>query len=180
MSEEKLLNATSDEAALAAAIVNYERPQNLFGASPVEVLRQSWAIAQPLKQAIVGAGLSVKIQGRDYVKVEGWTMLGSMLGVFPLVAWTRRVSETDGFEADGWEACVEAKTMAGATVGRAEGQCTRDEKAWSNRDDYALRAMAQTRAMSRAMRGPLGFVMALGGFQATAAEEMPHEEGYGA
>jgi hypothetical protein len=33
--------------------------------------------------------------------------------------------------------------------------------------------MAQTRAVSKALRGPLGFVVTLAGYEATPAEEMP-------
>lgn len=167
----------SEETALVQA------PQdNLFHATPVEVIRQAYAISKPLATAIRGAGLVVQISRRDYVRVEGWTMLGSMLGVFPIVTDTRpvlfRTFSATGEAQDsphGWEAVVEARTLSGAVVGRAEAQCTRDERTWQNRDDYALRAMAQTRATSRALRGPLGFVVALAGFEATAAEEMPHD-----
>jgi hypothetical protein len=91
-----------------------------------------------------------------------------MLGVFPVVEWTRPV-------ADGWEARVEARTLAGQVVGAAEAECLRTEKQWKSRDDYALRSMAQTRAVSKALRGPLGFVVTLAGFEATPAEEMNGE-----
>jgi hypothetical protein len=77
--------------------------------------------------------------------------------------------------ADGWEARVEARTLAGQVVGAAEAECLRTEKTWSSRDDYALRSMAQTRAVSKALRGPLGFVVTLAGYEATPAEEMPAE-----
>lgn len=159
--------------------------ENLFHAAPVEVIRQAYAISKPLATALQGAKLVSVIDGRQFVRVEGWTMLGSMLGVFPIVVWTRRVTiDTDH---DGWEARVEARTRDGAIVGAGEAQCTRDEVLWGGgvtkrgkrvepREDYALRAMAQTRATSRALRGPLGFVVALAGFEATAAEEMPRDE----
>jgi hypothetical protein len=149
-------------------------PTNLFGVQPVDVIRQASALARPLRDVIVHQKLYAPIRDKNYVLVEGWTLLGSMLGVFPIVVWTRRVEADD--LAPGWEACVEARTRSGDVVGRAEAMCTRDEKMWASRDDYALRAMAQTRATSRAMRGPLGFVMKLAGYEATAAEEMPRDE----
>ena len=93
-----------------------------------------------------------------------------MLGVFPVLEWTRKLD-------NGWEARVEAKTLSGAIVGAAEAECTRDERAWASRDDFALRSMAQTRATAKALRMPLGFVMTLGGFQATPAEEMTFDSG---
>jgi hypothetical protein len=77
---------------------------------------------------------------------------------------------------DGWEARVEARTRAGEIVGAAEAECLRSENTWANRDDYALRSMAQTRATSKALRQPLGFVMQLAGFNPTPAEEMPRPE----
>jgi hypothetical protein len=122
--------------------------------------------------------LASNIQGREYVQVEGWTLLGSLLGVFPVCEWTRPI------DGGGWEARVEARTRDGAVVGAAEAQCSRAEKEWGPnptkgrmRDDYALRSMAQTRATSKALRQPLGFVMKLAGFEATPAEEMPRDQG---
>jgi hypothetical protein len=154
-------------------------PTNLFNTDPVNVMRQAYQIALPLAKVLRQAKLVVRIGNRDYVEVEGWTMLGSMLGVFPVVEWSRPMGRADD-EPDstpwGWEASVEAHTMSGAVVGRAEAQCTRSEKTWARREDYALRSMAQTRAISRALRAPLGFIVALAGFQATAAEEMPRDE----
>ena len=150
----------------------------LFGTDdPVKVIEGATRIATPLAGLVRKQGLSVNIQGREHVKVEGWTLLGSMLGVFPVVVWTRKME-------NGWEARVEARTRDGAVIGAAEAECTRDENQWSleptgrngnklpARDDYALRSMAQTRATSKALRMPLGFVMELAGFAATPAEEM--------
>src|SRR3990167_9538158 len=115
---------------------------SLFNTSdPIKVVEQASAVAGALATVIDKQKLYSNIQGRKYVKVEGWTLLGSMLGVFPVCVWTR---PTD----DGWEARVEARTRTGAVVGAAEAQCTRSEKTWSGRDDYALRSMAQTRATS--------------------------------
>jgi len=75
----------------------------------------------------------------------------------------------------GWEARVEARTRDGALVGAAESECLRAESKWADRDDYALRSMAQTRATSKALRQPLGFVVALAGYAVTPAEEMPDD-----
>ena len=97
-----------------------------------------------------------------------------MLGVSPHVVWSRRLGTENGGAA-GWEARAEAKTVDGRVVGSAEAMVTRDERNWKNADDYALRSMAQTRAMSKALRGPLGFVITLAGRNPTPAEEMPSD-----
>ena len=135
---------------------------------PVQIIEQASAVADALARVLRDRKLTTNIQGREHVRVEGWTLLGTMLGVFPVVEWTRPV-------ADGWEARVEAKTRDGAVVGAAEAECLRTERTWKSRDDYALRSMAQTRAVSKALRGPLGFVVTLAGYEATPAEEMPAE-----
>jgi hypothetical protein len=133
---------------------------------PTEIVQRASGMASTLADVVRKQKLAVKIGGREHVRVEGWTLLGTMLGVFPVCEWTRKLD-------DGWEARVEARTMSGAVVGAAEAECLRSEKTWKSRDDYALRSMAQTRATSKALRQPLGFVMTLAGFDATPLEEMP-------
>ena len=142
-------------------------PPALIPGGPTEIVERATEMANVLRDVIESRTLYANIQGKKHVTVEGWTTLGAMVGVFPSVEWTRAVE-------GGWEARCIAKTMAGNTVGAAEAQCTRSENAWRNRDDYALRSMAQTRAVSKAMRVALSWVMALAGFEPTPAEEMPH------
>ena len=142
---------------------------NLFGASrPEEVIERASSVANALKEVIVRQGLVSRIQGKEHPNVEAWTLLGSMLGVFPVVVWVRP-NET----GNGYVARVEARLSDGSVIGAAEASCTRDERTWAKRDDYALRGMAQTRATSRAMRGPLGFVMTLAGYEALGDDELP-------
>ena len=143
---------------------------NLFGdASPATVLERATEAANALSQVIEQKQLYQEIKGKKHVYVEGWTLLGSMLGVFPVVEWTRETS-------DGWEARVIARTMHGADIGAAEAMCSRKESTWKSRDDYAIRSMAQTRAVSKALRHPLGFIMTLAGYEATPEAEMPATE----
>jgi hypothetical protein len=157
---------------------------------PAEVLLRATSVANALaevlrtqKDAEGKPKLISTISGREHVRVEGWTLCGSMLGVFAIPIWTRKLTDPDG-----WESRVEARTLSGALVGAAEAQCLRTENQWSYeptgrggrkleaRDDYALRSMAQTRATSKALRLPLGFIVTLAGFDATPAEEMPQSE----
>ncbi len=78
----------------------------------------------------------------------------------------------------GYKATVEARTADGRVIGRADALCTKHEKRgpWQSADDYARLSMAQTRATSKALKGPLGFVVSLAGFAATPAEEMTFAE----
>lgn len=168
MSEPETIEAEVAEIMLPAV---QAAPVNLFRTEePVEIIRRATETATALATVLRAQNLTVKIQNREHVRVEGWTLLGSMLGVFPVCEWTRKLE-------DGWEARVEARTLAGAVVGAAEAECLRTENTWKSRDDYALRSMAQTRATSKALRQPLGFVVSLAGFDPTPAEEMPRDSG---
>src|SRR5262245_45799989 len=115
-------------------------PQStLFGTSdPTVALARMAKIASALVDVVRDRGLVVGINGRDHLTAEAWTTLGGMLGVVPVVAWTRRLED-----GSGWEARVEARTLDGRIVGAAESMCTRAESTWSRRDEYALRSMAQ-------------------------------------
>lgn len=140
-------------------------PVNLFNATdPAGVIERATEVATVLRTVLAKQRLTQQIGGKDHVLVEGWTLLGSMLGVFPVCVWTHKLE-------NGWEARVEARTRSGDVVGAAEAMCTRDEGLWKTRDEYAIRSMAQTRATSKALRQPLGFVVTLAGFDATPAEE---------
>lgn len=136
---------------------------------PVQVLTEATRTADALADVLKSRNLTTNIQGKDHVQIEGWQTLGAMLGVTPVCVWTRSLG-------NGWEARVEARTLDGRVVGSAEAMCTRDEKMWRNRDDYALRSMAQTRASSKALASPLRFVVTLAGYEGTPAEEMTFTE----
>jgi len=138
----------------------------LFGTTkPTAVIEKATELATALADVINNKKLFFDIKGKKHVYVEGWTLCGTMLGVFPVCVWTRKLD-------NGWEARVEARTQSGAIIGAAEAECLRTESNWATRDDYALRSMAQTRATSKALRLPLGFIMTLAGYEATPAEEM--------
>lgn len=136
----------------------------LAGADTQAKLEHAMEIAKALSHVIDQQGLYASIGGKKHVLVEGWELLGSLLGVFPVVEWSRPVE-------NGWEARVVAKTLEGAEVGSAEMMCTRDENRWKSADDYAIRSMAQTRAVSKSLRAPLGFVMKLAGYDPTPEAE---------
>lgn len=141
-------------------------PSTLFRTSePAEVLKAATATANALKPVLKSQGMLSTIEGRDFVKIEGWTTLGSMLGVTPVGVWTRKLE-------NGWEAKVNAQTLDGRVIGSAEAMCVKDEARWKNADEYAIRSMAQTRAASKALASVLRFVVTLAGFSGTPAEEM--------
>ncbi len=143
-------------------------PAGLFKTDdPVEVVERATRVADSLKDVISQRELYTMIQGKPHVRVEGWQLVGAMLGVTAVCVET---VEVEG----GWKATVEARTADGRVIGSASALCTKNEKRgpWKSADDYARLSMAQTRATSKALKGPLGFVISLAGYQTTPAEEM--------
>lgn len=132
---------------------------------PTVVIDRAQKVAKALGQIVESANLFKQIGAKKHLFVEAWTTCGSMVGVFPVCIWTRKLD-------NGWEARVEARTIHGAVVGSAEAQCTYDEGNWEEKDDFQLRSMAQTRATSKALAAPLRFIPVLAGFASTPAEEM--------
>ena len=161
------------EKCMELEVLDHQDQIILFTGNPAERMRQmqetAAILAEPVRQRH-----TVTISGREHVRVEGWTMLGALLGVHPYLVWTRPGSTKP--DSNGWEARVEASTIDGRIVGSAEAMCLVEEPNWKNRDEYALRSMAQTRATSKALRQPLGFVITLAGFDPTPAEEMPSHD----
>ena len=155
--------------------VHQPAPVNLFRTDdPAEVIRRATETATALSEVLRSQKLLVTIGKRDHVKIEGWTLLGSMLGVFPVEDGEAEPIEVNGVA--GFKATVKAVTRDGAEVGRATAYCMRDEPNWKGRDTFALASMAQTRAASKALRMVLGFVVSLAGFDPTPAEEMPRDK----
>lgn len=121
-------------------------------------------------KAIVTA-TAQNIQGRKYVRVEGWQAIATAHGC---VASARDVENVDG----GLRCIGEVRRMdTGAVIATAEGFVGDDEKTWASRPVYARRAMCQTRGISRACRSAFAHVVVMmnAGLETTPAEEVPVE-----
>ncbi len=145
-------------------------PVTLFGSDPQLALRRMADLATELVNVVRDRKMFARISGREHLTCEAWTTLGALLGIVPIVEWTRPLED-----GAGWEARVVVKTLDGRIVGAAESMCSRSESTWAKRDEFALRSMSQTRAISRALRAPLGQIVALAGYSPAGAEEMPSE-----
>jgi hypothetical protein len=148
-------------------------PLGLFNTDdPSAVVTKAVAVADALMAVVKQKGWAKKIgnTGKDYLEIAAWQTIGAMLGVSAVCEWSRSVE-------GGWEARVNVVNARGLVIASAESQCTRDERNWKSRDDFALRSMAQTRASGKALRMALGFIASIAGFSDTPAEELPE---YGA
>lgn len=144
----------------------------------VDAYRVSTDAAELCKAMVVAS--AQEIQGRRYIKVEGWQAIAVAHGC---AASARDVRRVDG----GISAIGEVRRMSdGVVIAEAEGFVGEDEETWfggvnrwgkqqPKRADYAIRAMAQTRAISRACRSAFAHVVVMmnAGLSTTPAEEVP-------
>jgi hypothetical protein len=160
--------APEPTAALPAVIPLTSSPVTLGtlqAATPGALVAGASELAGELAAVIDKQHLSTLINGRKHVNVEGWTTLGTMLGV---IAREVKTTEHDGV----YVAVVELVRMSdGACISRASAECG-EEKPWNTRPRYARRSMAQTRATGKACRLAFSWIMGLAGYEVTPAEEM--------
>lgn len=137
---------------------------------PAEQMRLATDVAGVCAEIVKKTAL--KIRGRQYVRVEGWQSIATAHGC---IAGSRDVEQTEtGIVAIG----EVRRADTGTLIAQAEGFVGDDEPMWANRSEYARRAMAQTRAISRACRSAFAHVVVLidSNLSTTPAEEMPEEE----
>lgn len=114
--------------------------------------------------------LSVNIAGKRYLEVEAWQFAGSQLGLSAIVTNIEDVS-TD--VTPRYKATVEViHTPTGQLVSRGFALCSRAETKKKGFDEYAVMSMAQTRAIGKAYRNILAWLVKMAGFEGTPAAEV--------
>jgi hypothetical protein len=137
--------------------------------SPTKI-KDMTAMAAVLKYHVVKHKLYTNIKNKNYAHVEGWQFAGGMMGLFPQVESVQNIST--GTETK-WQAkvnLVDQKT--GKIVGVGFAVCSSKEANKKGFDEYAVLSMAQTRAIGKAYRNLIGWVMKLAGYEGTPSEEM--------
>lgn len=140
------------------------------GKYDIEAPSQMVAMAKVLKTHIVNQNLYTPIANKSYAHVEGWQFAGGLMGLYPKVAKVENLS-TD--KEKKWKADVELiEIKSGKVVGFGSAICSNAENKKKTFDEYAILSMAQTRAIGKAYRNLIGWVMKLAGYEATPSEEM--------
>jgi hypothetical protein len=134
------------------------------------------SLSNELAKLIKERGLTTNIKGKQYVNVEGWQFSGSALGLMPIITevtdLTRRGEQPGQVEFKYLAKCEVRKITTGEVVSTGIAICSSFEKTKSAFDEYAILSMAQTRAIGKAYRNLLAWLMKAAGFEATPAEEM--------
>ena len=136
-------------------------------ATTKEMVTFAKEMSKDLYEIIEAQKLYTVIRDEKYVRVEGWTTLGAMLGVTP------RTVSVDEIQEGVFEATVElVRASDGQVIGRGIAECG-DSDTWRVRDRYARKSMAITRATGKAYRLAFSWIVTLAGYKPTPAEEMP-------
>lgn len=128
-------------------------------------------LAQDLAKFISENKLAMPIQGKDYVNVEGWQYAGSRLGIVPIIESLERLPvATDEIK---YQAHVKLLSLkSGLQVGSGFAICSNKEGGKKYYQEFAIASMAQTRAIGKAYRNILAWIIRAAGYEPTPAEEM--------
>lgn len=158
------------------AILNPEIPMS----QKVDVATNVANCLAPLvkTQGLTVKGLNKKKPDAEYVTVEGWEVLGTMLGIVPVTTIIEEMTNDKGHIV-GYRAratlyqnpIIENDEIVGGTV-IARAEATADRSGFQ-KDLFAIASMSQTRALGKAYRMGLSWIMKMAGFEGTPAEEMP-------
>lgn len=146
------------------------RAEHVELASPRDIMN----FATELKSLIVENGLYANIKGKNYVNVEGWQIAGAFTGTVPIVERVEDLSQGLNYK---YRAEVSLRDKEGNKVGYGVAICTNKEAGKKNFDEYAVASMAQTRAIGKAYRMKIGWLLKIAGYETTPAEEMNAVEG---
>jgi hypothetical protein len=144
--------------------------------NPSELMRRATDVAGVCAEIVKNTAIPIK--GRKYVRVEGWEAIAAAHGY---AAGARDVERTE----TGWRAIGELRRISdGQLIAQSEGFVGEDEPMWTGDDkhparaEYAIRAMAQTRAISRVCRSAFAYVVVLidKELSTTPAEEVPRDD----
>ena len=120
------------------------------------------------EQGLTVKGLNNKNKEAEYVMVEGWEVLGTMLGCTPYVESVEEIP-TDHKHKFMYKATVSIR-QGDTILSRASAMAERNNM---QKDRPSVYSMAQTRALGKAYRMALSWIVKMADYEPTPAEEMP-------
>lgn len=134
-------------------------------------------LATELTKFIDDNRLSTSIAGKKYVMVEGWQFAGSQLGLVAIPNEAEDISKDGDTELKYKSSADVIHIATGNLVSRGFAICSNKEGKKKSFDEYAVASMAQTRAIGKAYRNNLSWLIKMAGFEGTPREEITDEVG---
>lgn len=122
--------------------------------------------------------LSIDIAGKEYMQVEGWQFVGTLNGLTDIVKSCFRITEAEQLldKEIKYRAEVEIINQTGTVISRGIAYASNKEKKKTSFEEYAVASMAQTRAIGKAYRNFLAWIVKMAGYEATPYEEVDKEK----
>ena len=158
----------NDEQNQVQVIPTVSSQEVLFSRKPKKAFEEMRELVQMMSSQCTGPKFISNINGKQYPKVEWWTNLGAVLGLFPVVIYSRRLDRDDEIV---YESRVEVR-LGEKVVAAGEALCSNREPNWMNSPEYSIKSMSITRSTGKAYRIPLSFIAVMAGLAPTPAEEM--------
>ncbi|UOQ76511.1 hypothetical protein MUN84_18515 [Hymenobacter sp. 5516J-16] len=159
---------------MSEAIKNIKEPVRKTKVESFDISRsdETLHLATDLAKFIKDNKLSTTVQGKEFVNVEGWQYAGSRLGIVPIVDHVINVSTEQEIRYQAKVTLFDMKS--GHTVGAGFAICSNKEQGKKFYQEFAIMSMAQTRAIGKAYRNILAWIIRAAGYEPTPAEEMEY------
>ncbi|QJX47953.1 hypothetical protein HMJ29_13795 [Hymenobacter taeanensis] len=159
---------------MSEAIKNIKEPVRKTKVESFDISRsdETLHLATDLAKFIKDNKLSTTVQGKEFVNVEGWQYAGSRLGIVPIVDHVINVSTEQEIKYQAKVTLFDIKS--GHTVGAGFAICSNKEQGKKFYQEFAIMSMAQTRAIGKAYRNILAWIIRAAGYEPTPAEEMEY------
>lgn len=149
------------------------KPQKLYSAISNQRAKK---LGQELSNFLKSNNLLIEIAGKNYVPVEGWQFVGMQLGLTEVVTECNPVAPFEDSTEIKYKAVVEVINQHGTVISRGFAWCSNKESKKKGFEEYAIASMAQTRAVGKAYRNILAWIVKMAGYESTPAEEINSEK----
>jgi hypothetical protein len=133
---------------------------------------ETLTLAKDLANFIKENKLTTSVQGKEFVNVEGWQYAGSRLGIVPIVDHVINMSTDSEIKYQAKVTLFDLRSQH--TVGAGFAICSNKEQGKKFYQEFAIASMAQTRAIGKAYRNILAWIIRAAGYEPTPAEEMEY------
>lgn len=147
-----------------------KKSQNLSITNMADML----VLAEDIKKFIEENKLSTNVQGKNFPQAEAWQYAGNRLNILSKAGYIKNLSDTAEIKYEASIILIDASNNY-QEIGQGFAVCSNKEQGKKYYQEYAIASMAQTRAIGKAYRILLSFVMRLAGYEPTPAEEMDYD-----
>lgn len=139
-------------------------------------MQRAKKLAKELSNFARENSLQVEIAGRQYMQVEGWQFIGTQMGLTDIVKFCDRETENVQPGEIKYKAVVEIINQNGTVISKGFAFASNKEKKKTSFEEYAVASMAQTRAIGKAYRNFLAWIVKMAGYEPTPVEEIDRDQ----